>query len=100
MNKRETTVLKSVIEVLKKGLGPEKIILFGSRAKPDYRGNADFDLAVDVERGPIQKERKIKEEVEYVSGLYKVDIVYLRSVEEGFRNIILKTGKIVYERNS
>lgn len=100
VNNREEEVLRNVIEVVKKRLNPCRIILFGSRAKPDTVGNSDFDLAVDAEKGSIQEEREVKEEVDKVSGLYKIDIVYLHSVEESFRTIILKTGKVAYERSS
>ncbi len=95
---RETEVLENVVMILKNHLQPAKIILFGSRAKEAHHPNADFDFAVDVERPAVRAEREMKEEIENVSGLYSVDIVYLPSLAEEFKNLILKTGKTVYER--
>ncbi|ODS31635.1 MAG: hypothetical protein SCARUB_03241 [Candidatus Scalindua rubra] len=42
----------------------------------------------------------MKEDIEGVSGLYNVDVVFLQSVDKVFRDIVLKTGRIIYERDS
>jgi len=42
--------------------------------------------------------RELREKLEEISGLYKVDIVFLESVDKEFKDIILKRGKILYER--
>ena len=44
--------------------------------------------------------RKIKEEIDSAYGLYKVDIVFLSSVDKSFKELVLITGKVIYERNS
>lgn len=100
INKRASEILTGTVEILKKHLNPSKIILFGSRAKTHNDTHADFDFAIDVKRPPISKERKISEEIETIRGLYKVDIVYIPTVDKDFREIILKTGKILYERRA
>ena len=97
---REKEVFNGVIQILKKDLHPNKIILFGSRAKGNYAKTSDFDFAVDKEKPTTTKRWQISDEVDEIAGLYKVDIVYLNSVDKGFKNIVLKTGKIVYERKS
>ncbi|MEW6007218.1 MAG: nucleotidyltransferase domain-containing protein [bacterium] len=100
MSPREVEILSKVAEILKKYFKPEKIILFGSKAKSDFAKNSDFDLAIDKERPNIRTRRKLKEEIEEISGLYKVDVVYLNSVASSFKEIIMKTGRIIYERKS
>ena len=97
-NKREQEILDSIIKILNKDLNPGRIILFGSRAKKKYPGNADFDIAIDGEKPDLRKQRKINEEIDRIAGLYKVDIVYLKSVKKEFKNIIVKTGKTIYEK--
>ena len=99
MSIREQEDLKGLVDVLKKHLAPGKIILFGSRAKQNFNSNSDFDLAVDGERVDIRLQRKINEDIDKASGLYSVDVVFLNSVNKAFREIVLKTGKVVYERN-
>lgn len=100
MTQREETILKNVQEILIKRLNPGKIILFGSAARKKNNSNADFDLAIDKARIDIRLHRKIKEEIDSICGLYKIDIVFLNSVERSFKKLVLKTGKVSYERNS
>ena len=100
MNKREQEILKRVVDILKEHLKPYKIILFGSRAKGIAHKNADFDFAVDKKIVGTSEQREIMEEIEKVAGLYKIDIVYLDKIEQGFKNIVLKSGKVLYERGS
>lgn len=100
MDARYNEIIHKIVEILKRFLEPSRIILFGSRAKGKNSRHSDFDFALTCSRPPISIERKIKEEIEKVSGLYKVDVVYLDSVEEDFRKIILNTGKVVYERRT
>jgi len=97
---REKEIQDSAVEIIEKHLNPDRIILFGSRAKGKYNKGSDFDFAVDNESPGIRTERKIMEEIDEIAGLYKVDIVYLGTVDEAFKNLVLKTGKVVYERGS
>ena len=91
--------MRKIIDILKKELDPDRIILFGSRAKERFHKNSDFDIAIDKEEVDIRKRREITEEIEKALGLYKFDLVFLRSVDNSFKNIILKTGRIIYERD-
>lgn len=94
---REKQVLDTTIDLLKQRLAPPRIFLFGSRAKGHAQKGADFDIAVDSPRPSLRIERQLLEEVNESVGLYKVDIVYLKSVDKEFQDIILRTGKIIYE---
>ena len=100
MDERQNEIVKGVAGILRKFLKPSRIIIFGSREKGNNNGHSDFDFAVDCPRPPISVERKIKEQVEKISGLYGVDIVYLCSVDKDFRQIILKTGRLIYEKRT
>ncbi len=98
MTARENEVLQKAVDILKENLNPGKIILFGSRAKGKPKKNADFDLAVDTKKPEIRTRRVISENIENETGLYSFDIVYLNSVDKKFKDLVLKTGKILYER--
>ena len=98
VNNREKEITRGAIDVLVREIMPSKIILFGSRAKGENGTHADFDFAVDSPKPDISVERKIREKIEDISGLYKIDVVYLNDVDAEFKKIILKTGKVVYER--
>ena len=99
MTAREHEVLETALSVLKNELNPQRIILFGSRAEGRHKPGSDFDLAVDAPK-PGARAYRILETVNDLVGLYSVDIVYLPNVESDFRNLILKTGKVIYERQA
>ena len=99
MTARETEVLETALSILKMELDPPRILLFGSRAEGRHHPGSDFDLAVDAPK-PSGRAYQIHEAVNDSVGLYTVDIVYLPNVEPDFRNLILKTGKVIYERKA
>jgi len=98
MTDREKEVINNILSVLKKSLNPKKVILFGSRAKGKAAPGSDFDLAIDGNRPNISLLQKLNEEIEKVSGLYSIDLIFLNEVDASFKEIIVKTGKVVYER--
>jgi len=63
MTQREDEILNNIIDVLKKYLDPNQIILFGSRARKTFSRNSDFDLAVTREKVDVKLERQVKEKV-------------------------------------
>ena len=73
----------------------DKLILFGSRARGDYRRTSDIDLAAtggDVVRFSLDAE-------EETSTLLSFDVVNLdRAVPEELRESIEKEGIVLYEK--
>lgn len=98
LTKREKEVLKNVIKILVDSFTVDKIYLFGSRAKDDADTGADFDLAADSIRPDIGAEVTIKDKIDAISGLYSVDIIYLQSVEKSFKDMVLDTGRLIYDK--
>ena len=71
------------------------MILFGSRARGDFKRISDIDLA--VEGGDF--ERFALDVNEETSTLLEYDIVDLRQdIQEELRDSIKKEGKILYEK--
>ncbi len=72
-----------------------RVILFGSRARGDYRRTSDIDLAViggDIPRFALNVD-------EETSTLLKYDIVNLDgSIQEELLESIEKEGKVIYEK--
>ena len=99
MNAREKQVLRAAVAAIRKRLRPRKIVLFGSRAEGRATRGSDFDLAVDRQRPPLRLERELLEQIDEKTGLYKVDLVYLASVDKPFKDLILSTGKVIYEKS-
>jgi len=96
--KREKEVLDKIVLLLKEKLNPSLIILFGSRASEKHNTGSDFDIALDGDKIDVREMRKLKEKLEEISGLYRVDLIFLESVDSEFKNIIIKRGKILYGR--
>jgi len=88
--------LRNIIDELKK-YNPKKIILFGSRARGDYRKNSDIDIAVEVNLN-FREKRKLKEKIDFISGIYSIDLIFLDEVDENFKNKVLKEGKVLYAK--
>lgn len=87
-------VLMEIQELAKK-YGVEKIILFGSRARGDFKRTSDIDLAVkggDFTRFALDVD-------EETSTLLKYDIIDLdRDIQDELRESIQKDGRIIYEK--
>ncbi|MDD5622252.1 MAG: nucleotidyltransferase domain-containing protein [Actinomycetota bacterium] len=97
---REEEILGRIVSLLKKDIKPERIFLFGSRAAGKYNPGSDFDIAVDGKKVDARRIRELKEKMEEVSGLHKVDLIFLESIDREFKDIILKRGRIPYERRT
>lgn len=89
-------IIKNIVETVKE-YNPEKVILFGSRARGDYKKNSDIDIAVDLKL-PFREERKLKEKIEELSGIYSVDLIFFPKINENLKKHILKEGVVLYEK--
>jgi predicted nucleotidyltransferase len=98
MNDRENEILENAVRIIRTILNPERIYLFGSRAEDNFSKGSDFDIAVDSEKPSDEVKHKINEELEENSGLYSIDVLYLPDIEDKFKEVILSTGKVIYEK--
>ena len=62
-------------EVIKKNKN-YKFILFGSRARGDYKSTSDIDIAVE-ENIPRGMQYKIMNEIDLLDIIYKIDLVFI-----------------------
>lgn len=87
-------VLREIREIAEK-YGVKKVILFGSRARGDFRRTSDIDLAVsggDFARFALDVD-------EETSTLLMFDIVdFDRDMQEELREAIQSEGKVLYEK--
>ncbi len=96
--KLEKKVVDEIIDVVKDHLQPDRIILFGSRAKGKKKEYSDFDIAVEGVEMDIRKERLLKDALDEKLGIFSVDIIDLDHAESDFRELVLQTGKVLYEK--
>lgn len=75
----------------------EKVILFGSRARNDYKYNSDIDLAIIFTSNDNDNYIKILTKLENLNTLYKFDIIdYSKITNIKLKDEIDKDGKIIY----
>lgn len=100
METREENILNQIVYVINSNLTPERIYLFGSRARGNAEYSSDFDIAIDDEKPTTELLDIIEEQIEKFIGLFKFDLVFLKDVDEEFRKIVLKNSKILYDRRN
>ncbi len=79
--------LEYLMEGIKKEADPQRIILFGSKARGDFHSRSDTDIAVDTEK---QLDRST------LNGA--LDVVNLKAADESLKKKIEKEGVVIYER--
>ncbi len=101
-------ILQKIIEVIVNTVQPDKIILFGSRAKGTHSELSDYDLLIlksgikPEDRRPLQ--RKVRREL-WKKGILNVDIIIadphhaniLKSRWDLVYHDALTEGKTIYE---
>jgi len=103
--------LEGIVKVIVEEVRPEQIILFGSRARGDSRGDSDLDLLI-VESRPFDKTRSRRKEMARLWRLLAsipvaIDILLYSREEveywkESLNNVVgraLREGRVIYERS-
>ncbi len=52
-------ILRKIVEIIVREIDPDKIILFGSRARGDYKEDSDYDILVLKEGVRPEERRKL-----------------------------------------
>lgn len=81
--------LNDVLDKIKNRIKPQKIYLYGSRARGDFGKKSDIDIAVETDKS-----------IENIDLIGLFDIVNLNKVGSDLREKILKEGILLYERKS
>jgi len=91
------TLSKKIVSKILQYVNPERIILYGSRARGDNLETSDIDIAVECTENVGFLEEILNEEVET---LLKIQLINLNNVPERLKEQILKHGKVLYEKTS
>jgi len=99
------TPLKEIIQEVVEAVVPDKIILFGSRAKGEQTKESDYDICV-IKRGVFHK-RKVAQRI-YLKLDVDVPVDVIVETPERFNELkdnpfliyreIAKHGRVVYEK--
>ncbi len=88
-------------EILRAILGlcvPERIVLFGSRAKRTHTERSDIDLFVECKNLTFREKRKIREAVDRATGIYSVDIIFSDEANKEFKETVEREGVVVWKK--
>ena len=89
----EEKTYKNLISYFNNNKYIERVVLFGSRAKGNYRYNSDIDLGILCDK---KYKSTITEELDELVGVYSLDIVFLDSMNEEIKLQIEKYGIEIY----
>ncbi len=96
MNVNKTLIIKEIIKIILKYSNPERIYLYGSMANGEANLTSDIDIAYEDKDFKDDYLYLIKEEVENLKTLLKIDIKNIAFTENRFKNRVKSTGKVLY----
>ncbi len=89
----EESVYKRLIKYFKENDNIKKVVIFGSRAKGNYKYNSDIDLGVLCDR---KYRGTIVEDIDEIIGVYSADIVFLDNIKGEIKAQIDRDGIEIY----
>lgn len=101
----KTGLSESTIEKLHKVFAQcqqiEKVLIYGSRAKGNYRAGSDIDLTILGSEITFLQQMYIESQIDDLLLPYTVDLSQYRKIEnQEFRDHIDRIGFLFYEANS
>lgn len=93
-------MIQSIIEILKKYKEVEKAVIFGSRARGDYRKGSDIDIALFGDKLTNSINTKIFYDIDDLYLIYKIDLINFNTLsqDDKLRQNILNEGVQVYAK--
>ncbi|SCX76642.1 HI0074 family nucleotidyltransferase substrate-binding subunit [Alkaliphilus peptidifermentans] len=90
-----------IINILKKySVCVEKAILFGSRARGDYKKSSDIDIAIKFRKDDLRL-YQIKDELLQQNIVYTLDIIdYDKVSNNKLKSDIIKEGKVIFSSDA
>jgi len=83
-----------LIEYFKKRGKSVRVILFGSRARQDYKPYSDIDLAIISDEDLNEEILELKDFIEESDIAQKIDIVLFKKLSSRMKEEIMKEGKV------
>lgn len=96
---RKVTI-QAIQDVFKKHPEVEKAILYGSRAKGNYRPGSDIDLTLVGEQLNLTTLQKIENELDELLLPYKIDLSLLKQIQnKDLLEHIERMGEVFFDSN-
>jgi nucleotidyltransferase substrate binding protein (TIGR01987 family) len=88
--------VKAVLAIVLKHAKPERVYLFGSRVSGEAKPESDYDFAFDAPDPDDKALRAIRDELEDLPTLVRIDIANIAKSEPRFANRVRDTGLVLY----
>lgn len=97
--------LDEIVDRLVTGLHPERIYLFGSRARKQNRGDSDYDLLIILPESDLLRHQKESRAYDLLWGITTpIDLIVMtrsefqrsRQVRASLASTILREGELLY----
>lgn len=93
--------INKINEVFLKSPELKKVIIYGSRAKGNYRKGSDIDLVLVFPNGTLGHQMEIEDELDDLYLPYKIDLSILSNIENAdLLNHIERVEKVFFQRKS
>ena len=92
------TVIKELQDVFRRHANIEKVLIFGSRSKGNYRAGSDIDLAVIGKGIDYNQLLTIQCEIDDLEMLYSIDLLdYQKEIGTPIGDHINRVGQVFYD---
>lgn len=92
-------IIKAIQDVFSRFPEVHSAVIYGSRAKDNYRNGSDIDLALKGEKLNLSLLQKIENELDELFLPYKIDLsIYHQISNEDLLGHIERVGKVFYEK--
>ena len=94
----EEKVIEQIVDIIKEYDEVEKVKIFGSRARGDYKNQSDIDIALYGEKLTNSINTNIFYDIDKLYLPYKIDLINFNTLknEEALRENIEREGIIIY----
>ena len=92
-------LLNRIIDIVSKYEYVEKVLIFGSRARGDYKSSSDIDIAICGSMIDKKEFNIIEDEIRGINTVIDFDIVYFEDLSKvSLKNNIIRDGVEIYAK--
>ncbi len=96
---QELPFLHQLINMAKRYIDPDKIVIFGSRARGDHSQRSDVDIGFYLARNDHPNwSRFVLDAEDELKTLLEMDLVDVTSASEDLKKSIMTEGVVIYEK--
>ncbi|NPV44974.1 MAG: nucleotidyltransferase domain-containing protein [Firmicutes bacterium] len=97
----KSSVIQKLAEIFSRYSEVEKVVLFGSRARGDFKKTSDIDIVIFSKEISDRDFNLLVDEINEIDTVLIFDILHYEKIKkESLKNSIERDGVILYDRKS